>query len=228
MRLLKSSVMKMQRRRSGKAIAITGFSDALEDAKQALKSIPFPNLSDLQPNDLSPKIWTLIDILKRKRREQKSYADFRGMIFVDRRTTASVVSDLVNHLANGLDLDVKCGFVTGHGETGRSNNQKMSSNTQKQFFNRFREGIFNLLVVTRVAEEGIDIPACNLVIIFDIFRSNTGYIQSRGRARDVLGSEYYVFVQENDEHVIQTLAHAKISEALTRTAIKAMAEQETT
>ncbi len=51
----------------------------------------------------------------------------------------------------------------------------------------------NLLIATSVAEEGLDIQSCKLVVRFDAFASITEYIQSRGRARDP-NSTYVVMV----------------------------------
>lgn len=47
----------------------------------------------------------------------------------------------------------------------------------------FKHGNVNCLFTTTVAEEGIDIPACDLVIRWDMYNSMIQYIQSRGRAR---------------------------------------------
>lgn len=48
---------------------------------------------------------------------------------------------------------------------------------------KFRKGEFNCLFATSVAEEGLDIPDCNLVIRFNVAQTMIQYVQSRGRAR---------------------------------------------
>lgn len=57
-----------------------------------------------------------------------------------------------------------------------------------------------------------------------MFRSHTGYVQSRGRARDLGGSEYIIMVQRNDMHALRTVARAKVAETMTRTVAQEMAE----
>jgi len=50
------------------------------------------------------------------------------------------------------------------------------------------------LVATSVAEEGLDIRQCNVVIRFDLAKTVLAYIQSRGRARKP-GSDYILMVE---------------------------------
>lgn len=51
----------------------------------------------------------------------------------------------------------------------------------------------NLLVATKVGEEGLDIQTCCLVIRFDLPETVSSFIQSRGRAR-MPQSEYAFLV----------------------------------
>lgn len=51
-----------------------------------------------------------------------------------------------------------------------------------------------LLVATSVAEEGLDIRQCNVVIRFDLAKTVLAYIQSRGRARKP-GSDYILMIE---------------------------------
>lgn len=51
---------------------------------------------------------------------------------------------------------------------------------QTEKMKEFREGRCNLLVATSVLEEGVDIPACNVIIRFDQVKTYCDYVQTKG------------------------------------------------
>jgi endoribonuclease Dicer len=65
---------------------------------------------------------------------------------------------------------------------------------------KFKNGDINCIFATSVAEEGLDIPDCNIVIRFNLAKTLIQYIQSRGRARQ--GNSIYIHMLEhgNLEH----------------------------
>lgn len=70
----------------------------------------------------------------------------------------------------------------------------MTLSEQKLNINKFRNGELNCLFATSAGEEGIDIPDCNIVIRFDLYKTVIQYIQSRGRARHI-DSKFYQMVE---------------------------------
>lgn len=63
---------------------------------------------------------------------------------------------------------------------GKIKESECLGQSQKEIIGRFRDGKCNLLVATSVLEEGVDIPACNLVIRFDGLKTYCDYVQSKG------------------------------------------------
>ena len=68
---------------------------------------------------------------------------------------------------------------------------------QRGILDGFRSGKYNLLVSTSVAEEGIDIASCQLVIRFDPAPTAQSFHQSRGRAR-AAGSHLIVLIESGN------------------------------
>jgi len=67
---------------------------------------------------------------------------------------------------------------------GQASKYKDAGLTQKQqveILQKFREGEYNTLVATSVAEEGLDIPATDLVVFFEPVPSEIRSIQRKGR-----------------------------------------------
>ena len=118
-----------------------------------------------------------------------------AIVFVQRRYAACVLSKLINeHVENS---NVKSGFVTGHGsQMWASTETGMNYKKQKEKLKEFRSGSLNVLVGTSVIEEGVDIPQCNLVVMFDFPQDYRAYIQSRGRGR-AKDAKYVMLVESS-------------------------------
>lgn len=71
----------------------------------------------------------------------------------------------------------------------------------------------NLLVSTSVAEEGLDITECQLVLRFDLPKTEAAYIQSRGRARKE-NSVYVMFVERNNTEMVEQVSHLAYAKSI--------------
>ena len=88
--------------------------------------------------------------------------------------------------------------ITGHsGSTGHG----MTDADKDQALQEFRQGKYNVLVATSVAEEGIDIPACNLVIRFDHVTNEIARVQASGRARAMEASTHTIVQSNSSKHL---------------------------
>ena len=127
-----------------------------------------------------------------------------GIVFVERRYTAKILSEQIN-IAAKLDHElsfVQSDFVIGHGTGGRVNfstETEMNFKKQENVLRQFRQHKFNLLIATCVVEEGLDIPKCNLVCRFDFPKTFRSYVQSKGRARARDHSCYCLLVNSQEE-----------------------------
>lgn len=122
--------------------------------------------------------------------------DFQGIIFVEQRHVAACLSKMLPRIPP-LQLYFKSAQLIGHGASSLQKSQVrgMALKSQQEAVKMFRDGECNLLVATSVAEEGLDFPACELVVRFDPIQHMVGYIQSRGRARQKAAT-FVVMVQE--------------------------------
>ena len=121
-------------------------------------------------------------------------------MFVRRRYAACVLSKLINTLAStsGEYSHLRSDFVTGHGsELWGLAETEMDFKKQNETLKKFRKGEINVLVGTSVVEEGVDIPKCNLVVMFDFPQNFRAFVQSRGRGR-AKDAKYVMLVPRND------------------------------
>lgn len=117
-----------------------------------------------------PKMDALVRILERQLEE---HPDSLVIVFAQYRDTiASIVRALE---AAGIRAEKFVGQADRDGDAG------MSQDEQKAVLDRLREQQFDVLVASSVAEEGLDIPAVDLVVFYEPVPSEIRLIQRRGR-----------------------------------------------
>lgn len=138
----------------------------------------------------TPKIRTLVDILL------AHYSPtFQGIVFVEQRQVAAVLAKILPAIPQ-LKGVIRCASLVGQG-VGLEGIPKTTGNNQGIVVEQFRNGDINLLIATSVAEEGLDFPACDLVVRFDPLLHMVGYVQSRGRARNK-ASTFIIMIEKDD------------------------------
>ncbi|XP_054471030.1 interferon-induced helicase C domain-containing protein 1 isoform X2 [Anoplopoma fimbria] len=105
----------------------------------------------------------------------------RGIIFTKTRRSAIALSQWIQENPKFADIGVKASYVIGGGD--QSVVKPMTNAEQRDVLNKFRHGEINVLIATTVAEEGLDIPACNFVVRYGLVTNEIAMIQAQGRGR---------------------------------------------
>ncbi|MBA4461205.1 MAG: DEAD/DEAH box helicase family protein [Nitrosopumilaceae archaeon] len=117
----------------------------------------------------------------------------KALIFSSYRDSVDVIYNKLT------DMGLSAGILIGKaGEAG------LKQKKQIETVQKFRDGEFDILIATRVGEEGLDISEVNQVIFYDNIPSSIRFIQRRGRtgrkdtgklivlmAKDTIDERYY-------------------------------------
>ncbi len=99
------------------------------------------------------------------------------------------------------------------GQATKSKKDKgMSQKEQISVLKEFKGGKYNILVATSVAEEGLDIAECNMVVFYDNVASEIKYIQRAGRTgRSSAGKVILLYTIGTSDELHMNLAKLKKS-----------------
>ncbi len=118
-----------------------------------------------------PKLEIVKDIVSGQLRNNP---DSRVIIFTNYRD----MSELVTKNLEGVDNVRPVRFV---GQASKYKDTGLTQKQQVEILDKFRSGEYNALVATSVAEEGLDIPATDLVLFYEPVPSEIRSIQRKGR-----------------------------------------------
>ena len=144
-------------------------------------------------SQLSHKACVLVECLAREMRQ-----GFAGIIFAKTRAVVAILPMLLSK--HPLTRDLRIGTFVGMSSYSKGATRIGDLNgtqTQLSLLDDLRDGRIEIIIATDVAEEGIDIGACNLVICFDKPSNLKSFIQRRGRARKQ-ESKYVIMLTEGD------------------------------
>ncbi|KAI7089846.1 dicer-like protein 1 [Hortaea werneckii] len=130
----------------------------------------------LRPGDFSPKVIQLQQYLGY---QFERPSEHRCIVFVEARHTARLLAAACKKTGT---RHMRVGFLVG-ANSPDIDEDRFSYRSQVITLKKFHDGEINCLFSTSVAEEGLDVPDCNLVVRFDMYRTMIQYVQSRGRAR---------------------------------------------
>lgn len=174
----------------------------------AIDSIPN---SPPQLGSVSPKVLALLELVVFECRRWRELPDvdstFRCIVFVQRRNVAVGLAWLINQVLGAcgtpcLEARIALGTRTPSAIMPRA--MRTTQSQQITALKDFREGRFGILVATNVVEEGLDIAACGLVVMFNDVPTSKSYIQSRGRARH-RSARYVMMVPESVPSALENI-----------------------
>jgi Fanconi anemia group M protein len=136
------------------------------------------------------------------RDQLESHPDSRIILFATYRDTVQL---LVEHLTkHGISCERFVGQATKDTEKGLSQKKQIAALT------RFREGEFKVLIATSVGEEGLDVPATDMVIFYEAVPSEIRSIQRRGRTgRSGAGKIVVMVTKGTSDEVFRHVSVAK-------------------
>ncbi|OCT59844.1 probable ATP-dependent RNA helicase DHX58 [Xenopus laevis] len=126
----------------------------------------------------NPKLTKLEEILED---QFQISSGSRGIIFTRTRQSTHSLHKWISSKHSFQIMGVKTAPLTGAGYSNQS--KHMTQNEQRETIEMFRKGQLNLLISTSVAEEGLDIPQCNIVVRYGLMTNEIAMVQARGRAR---------------------------------------------
>ncbi len=136
---------------------------------------------------IHPKIEKLKQILNSQIVENK---DSRVLVFCHFR-------DSVNNIVKFFEND---DVIRAHkfvGQQTKGSDKGLTQKEQIKLLEEFKEGIYNTLIGTSVAEEGLDIAECDLVIFYDVVPSAIRTIQRRGRTGRKKEGKVFILMAED-------------------------------
>ena len=126
--------------------------------------------------------------------EDKMNDKSQMLILTSTRECARLLKDILSQLYPSLNP----AFIVG-----KNGSNGMDWEEQKPILSAFNSGSCKLLVATSVLEEGIDVAACDRVILFSGHINLIRFIQSRGRARK--SKSRFIVLSDETENKLRTI-----------------------
>ncbi|XP_072343437.1 ATP-dependent RNA helicase DHX58 [Scyliorhinus torazame] len=160
-----------------------------------------------------------LNTLERTLLEQFRLSNSRGIIFTKTRQSTHAMLGWIRS-SQLLASEIKAECLTGAGVSSLT--KHMTQQEQHNVIRKFRNGDINLLIATSVAEEGLDIRECNVVIRYGLITNEIAMVQARGRAR-AENSTYSVVAQQGGREIQREFTN-EYREDLMKRAIEAVQE----
>lgn len=161
---LEKQISEIKFGKGSRALKELMFSDEIRQVVESVQTLQEKKI-------IHPKIERLKEIVSD---ELSNNPNNRILIFAHFRVAAKIISEELNKI-NGINSHWFVGQSSARGDKG------LSQKEQIEIMQSFRDGTYNALISTSVAEEGLDIGECELVIFYDAVPSAIRLIQRKGR-----------------------------------------------
>ncbi|MEM2855647.1 MAG: helicase-related protein [Candidatus Nitrosocaldaceae archaeon] len=142
-----------------------------------------------------PKIYKLCEIIEKEKG--------KILVFTSYRDNVEVLYDVLK----------KRGFKVGY-LVGKAGEDGLKEKEQINVVEEFKDGRIDILIATRVGEEGLDISECNLVIFYDNVPSIIRFIQRKGRTgRHKAGRVIMLITKDTLDETYSVISKRKIKSA---------------
>lgn len=118
-----------------------------------------------------PKVQEIAKIVEQ---QLKLKPDSKIIVFTHYRDTSAYISNILNNVKKAKPAR----FI---GQAVKNGDKGLTQKEQSKIIKSFKEGEYNVLIATSVAEEGLDIPSTDLVVFYEPIPSEIRAIQRRGR-----------------------------------------------
>ncbi len=151
-------------------------AEARGGSKASKRIMESPEIQDVlaklkDMDEEHPKIDKVVEVVE-EQMEKKS--DSRIIVFTNYRNTSTKVKNKLEKVEGVKPVR----FI---GQRDKEGDKGLKQDEQLETIKDFEEGKFNVLVATSVGEEGLDIPATDMVVFYEPVPSEIRTIQRRGR-----------------------------------------------
>lgn len=161
---------------------ITSYVTTLLDAARLRDGVPEVGLGAVETPESMSIFRELLQTLSNPEYMTWDSQDAMALILVRERKVAHKIKEQLKRTTFIREHEMRVAVVVGHG-AGSADGDGMNLRKQDKVLSGIRQRRYHIIIATSVAEEGIDIPECQLVVCLNPPTTVKALVQMRGRAR---------------------------------------------
>ncbi len=167
-------------------------ADSRGGTKASKRIMDEPEMKDVQAKlknieNEHPKVDKVAEVVREQVEKKK---DSRIIVFTNYRNTSSKITKRLARIEDVRPVR----FI---GQRNKEGDQGLKQDEQIETLEHFEDGKFNVLVATSVGEEGLDIPATDMVVFYEPVPSEIRTIQRRGRTARKRKGKVVILITKN-------------------------------